>query len=55
MSIEAIKVLRDQATEALKSSSQNGEYNSAFYVAHIVLSSLADALEALTSTEGQRP
>lgn len=38
------QLLRAEAAEALKSSASNGEYSTAFYVAHIILSSLADRL-----------
>jgi len=44
--------LRAEAEECLKSSQGNGEYNTPFYVAHIVLSALARRLEA-DADEGQ--
>ena len=38
--------LREAAAECIKSSVGNGGYNDAFYVAHIVLNSLAEKLAA---------
>lgn len=48
---QLIALLRAEAAEACASSTGNGDYNTPFYVASIVLESLACRLEALTEKD----